>query len=72
MNKKFTVIDTPGLGDENDDNDQDDQKTINDLAEALREDIKFVHVFLIAFEQNVRWTGHLAEQFRDGTHIPCN
>ena len=70
-NKKFTVIDTPGLGNEKKDNDQDDQKTINDLAEELREDIKFIHVFLLAFEYNVRWTDQLAEQFRDGTHIPC-
>ena len=59
-NDKVTVIDTPGLGDESD----EDQKTINELAKALKNDIKFVHVFLLAFDNRVRWTAHVEEQFR--------
>merc|ERR1712224_757279 len=65
-NGKFTIIDTPGLGDESD----KDQKTINELAKKLREDIKFIHVFLLAFEPNVRWKEHVAEQFRKIIHLP--
>ena len=57
----FTMIDTPGLGDET----EEDQKTVNELARVLRADIKFVHVFLLAFDMhNVRFGATLQEQFR--------
>ena len=65
-NGNFTIIDTPGLGDKSD----VDQHTINELANALKEDIKFIHVFLLAFEPNVRWNAHIAEQFRDKIQLP--
>jgi len=42
----------------------EDQHTINELAKALKEEIKFIHVFLLAFANNVRWNAHVAEQFR--------
>ena len=58
---KFTMIDTPGLGSEA----SEDQQTINDLANFLREDIKFIHVFVLTFDNRVRWTAHLREQIRD-------
>ena len=61
------MIDTPGLGDESD----VDQKTITELARVLKDDIKFIHVFLLAFDERVRWTGHVEEQFRDGIQLPC-
>ena len=57
---KFTIIDTPGLGDEA----NEDQQTIDNLANFLKEDMKFIHVFVLTFDLRVRWTAHMREQFR--------
>jgi len=43
----FTVIDTPGFGDKL----VEEQKTIESLVTTLRDEIKSVHVFIIAFKQ---------------------
>ena len=43
----FTVIDTPGFGDKL----VEEQKTIENLVTTLRDEIKSVHVFIIAFKQ---------------------
>ena len=59
-NRRVTIIDTPGLGDESD----EDQRTINELAKELKDDIKFIHVFMIAFDERVRWTAQVEEQIR--------
>ena len=61
------MIDTPGLGAEA----GEDQQTINELARMLKEDIRFIHVFLLAFDNRIRWERPVAEQFRDGIHFPC-
>jgi len=45
----ITVIDTPGFGN----NLIEEEKTINNMVTYLRDDIKFVHVFIIAFKQQV-------------------
>jgi len=42
-----TVIDTPGFGDTL----VEEEKTIENLVTTLRDEIKFVHVFVIAFKQ---------------------
>jgi len=42
-----TVIDTPGFGDSL----VKEEKTIENLVTTLRDDIKYVHVFVIAFKQ---------------------
>merc|ERR1719500_1538864 len=44
----FTVIDTPGFGDRL----LEEEKTIENLVTTLRDQIKYVHVFVIAFKQN--------------------
>ena len=46
--KMFTVIDTPGFGDSL----VEEEKTIENLVTTLRDEIKQVHVFVIAFKQN--------------------
>jgi len=43
----FTVIDTPGFGDKL----IEEQKTIESLVSTLRDEIKYIHVFVIAFKQ---------------------
>jgi len=43
----FTVIDTPGFGDRL----LEEEKTIENLVTTLRDQIKYVHVFIIAFKQ---------------------
>jgi len=43
----FTVIDTPGFGDQL----VEEEKTIENLVTTLRDQIKYVHVFIIAFKQ---------------------
>ena len=42
---KFTVIDTPGFGDDI----ENEEQTIEELVNVLKNQIKFVHVFVIAF-----------------------
>jgi len=44
----FTVIDTPGFGDSL----VEEEKTIENLVTTLKDEIKHVHVFVIAFKQN--------------------
>ena len=44
---RFTVIDTPGFGDKL----VEEEKTISGLVTTLRDEIKYVHVFIIAFKQ---------------------
>lgn len=46
-NPVFTVIDTPGFGN----NLVEEEKTIESLVRVLRDEIKFVHAFIIAFKQ---------------------
>jgi GTP-binding protein EngB required for normal cell division len=46
--ERFTVIDTPGFGDRL----LEEEKTIENLVTTLRDQIKYVHVFVIAFKQN--------------------
>lgn len=43
----FTVIDTPGFGDKL----LEEEKTIESLVQTLRDEIKHIHVFVIAFKQ---------------------
>jgi len=43
----FTVVDTPGFGDKL----LEEEKTIENLVTTLRDQIKYVHVFIIAFKQ---------------------
>ena len=43
-----TVIDTPGVGDEM----EAEQRTVNRLVDILKNQIKYVHVFVIAFKQD--------------------
>ena len=45
--KNFTVIDTPGFGDKP----TDEERTIESLIEVLRDEVRFVHAFVIAFKQ---------------------
>jgi len=45
--QRFTVIDTPGFGDKL----VEEEKTIENLVTTLRDEIKYVHVFIIAFKQ---------------------
>ena len=45
--QRFTVIDTPGFGDKL----VEEEKTIEGLVTTLRDKIKYVHVFIIAFKQ---------------------
>ena len=45
--KEFTVIDTPGFGN----NLLEEQKTIENLVVTLRDQIQWVHVFVISFRQ---------------------
>ena len=45
--QRFTVIDTPGFGDQL----VEEEKTIENLVTTLRDEIKYVHVFIIAFKQ---------------------
>jgi len=47
-NPRFTVIDTPGFGDKL----LEEEKTIENLVTTLRDQIKYVHVFVIAFKQS--------------------
>jgi len=46
-NTRFTIIDTPGFGDQL----LEEEKTIENLVTTLRDEIKYVHVFIIAFKQ---------------------
>jgi len=46
-NTRFTVIDTPGFGD----NLIEEEKTIEGLVDVLKNQIKHVHLFVIAFKQ---------------------
>jgi len=44
------VIDTPGFG-----NDLvEEEKTIESLVNILKDEIKFIHAFVIAFKQQVK------------------
>ena len=44
---EFTIIDTPGFGDKL----IEEQKTIENLVTTLRDEIQYVHLFVIAFKQ---------------------
>merc|ERR1719331_1227516 len=44
---RFTVIDTPGFGDRL----IEEEKTIESLVQTLRDDIRYINVFVIAFKQ---------------------
>ncbi|XP_023325475.1 translocase of chloroplast 90, chloroplastic [Eurytemora carolleeae] len=44
---EFTIIDTPGFGDDL----VKEEKTIENLVSVLKNDIKYVHLFVIAFKQ---------------------
>merc|ERR1719242_2975647 len=44
---RFTVIDTPGFGDRL----IEEEKTIESLVQTLRDEIKYINVFVIAFKQ---------------------
>lgn len=44
---RFTVIDTPGFGDKL----LEEERTIESLVQTLRDEIKYIHVFVIAFKQ---------------------
>jgi len=44
---RFTIIDTPGFGDKL----LEEEKTIDGLVKTLRDEIKHIHVFVIAFKQ---------------------
>ena len=44
---KFTIVDTPGFGN----NLVEEERTIESLVNVLRDEIKFVHTFIIAFKQ---------------------
>jgi len=46
--ERFTVIDTPGFGDKL----LEEEKTIEGLLQTLRDEIKHIHVFVIAFKQS--------------------
>jgi len=45
--QRFTIIDTPGFGDKL----VEEEKTIENLVTTLRDQVKYVHVFIIAFKQ---------------------
>jgi len=45
--QRVTIIDTPGFGDKL----VEEEKTIENLVTTLRDDIKYVHVFVITFKQ---------------------
>ena len=45
--ESFTVIDTPGFGDEL----SEEEKTIDGLIDSLKDRVKFIHAFVIAFKQ---------------------
>ena len=45
LGPKVTIIDTPGFGDKT----KKEQETIDELVNVLKNEIKYVHVFLIAF-----------------------
>ena len=42
---KVTIVDTPGFGDYT----ENEEQTIDELVDVLKNEIKYVHVFLIAF-----------------------
>ena len=56
----FTVIDTPGFGN----NLVEEEKTIEGLVNVLKDQIKFIHVFIIAFKQQVRQRGLACSSLR--------
>lgn len=47
-NPRFTVIDTPGFGEKL----LEEQNTIENLVTTLRDEIKYVHVFILAFKES--------------------
>jgi septin family protein len=48
-NPEFTVIDTPGFGNDL----QEEEETIEELVNVLKDEIKFIHTFVIAFKSTV-------------------
>jgi len=44
---EFTVIDTPGFGDDL----VNEEEAINNLVKVLRDEVKYVHLFVLAFKQ---------------------
>ena len=47
-NNDFTIIDTPGFGNALD---EEEEETIDGLISVLKDEIKFIHTFIIAFKQ---------------------
>ena len=47
MMPKFIVIDTPGFGN----NLEEEEKTIENLVDVLKDEVRFIHAFVIAFKQ---------------------
>ena len=52
----LTVVDTPGFGDDL----EQEERTIDELVEVLKDRVKFVHAFLIVFNgesprMTLRW-----------------
>ena len=45
LGPEVTIIDTPGFGDDI----ENEQQTIEELVDVLKNQIKFVHVFVLAF-----------------------
>ena len=58
---KVTIVDTPGFGD----NTENEEQTIDELVDVLKNEIKYVHVFLIAFNgESPRMTDGLRSMIR--------
>ena len=47
-NPKVTIIDTPGFGEEDD----AEHNTINGIVDVLKTDIKYINVFVLAFQKS--------------------
>ena len=63
-NPKVTIIDTPGFGDKNL---EAEEATIDDLVSVLRDDIKFIHAFVIVI--NGATSLRLNRQMRTMLHL---
>ena len=58
---KVTIIDTPGF----DDKIETEQKTIDNLVDVLKNDVKFIHVFILAFNgESPRFANSLKSTIR--------
>ena len=53
LDEDVTIIDTPGFGDDI----EEDERTVNELVDTLKNDVKFINAFVIVFNgQNPRFT----------------